>query len=204
MVLGSACASRPAADAGSFGPVTEQQRAPALAAWSEALRRAESLPPSRLLYEARFGQRSVRVSGTLAVVATPESLKATATGPFGSSLAQYENGALRVKGREPLFLDPDLLRGALAGIWKSGPPTVAGSRGADCLLRWEAPGVTAEAVFDVAAARVKSLRVENGRADVSVAFSGSFDPWPQIVELSDAKSGQRLRLKRVAVEPIRD
>lgn len=173
-----------------------------MAAWRDAVRRADSLPPSRLLYDARFGRTGVQMSGTLAVVATPENLRATATGPFGSALAQYENGALRFKGREPLFLDPDLLRGALAGIWKDGPPTIVGSSGADRLLRWNGQGVTAEAVFDVTAARVKSLRVTGAHGEVSVVFSGAFDPWPRVVELSETKSGQHLRLKRVAIEPI--
>ncbi len=199
----AACASHRAAPPRLFAPVGEEGRAPALAAWEQAVRRADSLTPSRLLYDAKFGRGHVKISGTLAVVATPEAVKATATGPFGSTLAEYEGGAFRFGGRDPLFLDPELLRGVLAGIWRGGPPTVVGSDGDDDLLRWDgADGVVTEAVLDVAAARLKSLRVSAANAEVSVVFSGDFDPWPQVVELSDAKSGQSLRLKRMAIEPI--
>ena len=200
--LAAACASHRASAQRPFRPVLEEEQAPILAAWRDAVRRADSLPPSRLLYDARFGHGAVQMSGTLAVVATRESLKATATGPFGSTLAQYEDGALRFKGRDPLFLDPGVLRGALAGIWRDGAPTVVGSSGTDGLLRWETGGVIAEAVFDVAAARVRSLRVADAHGEVSVLFSGAFDPWPRVVELSETKSDQHLRLKRVAIEPI--
>jgi hypothetical protein len=201
--LAAACASRRAAPADAFQSVGEEQTAPTLAAWKNAVRRADSLPPSRLLYDAKFGQGRLKISGTLAVVATPESVKATATGPFGSMLGEYENGVLQLKGREPLLLDPELLRGALAGIWREGLPTIVGSSGEDRLLRWSGTeGVVTEAVFDVEAVRVKSLRVTRAHREVLVVFAGAFDPWPQVVELSDPKSGQSLRLKRVAVEAI--
>jgi len=201
--LAAACASHRAAPGRAFQSVGEEQKAPTLAAWKDAVRRADSLPPSRLLYDAKFGQGRVKISGTLTVVATPESVKATATGPFGSALAQYENGVLRFKGRDPFFLDPELLRGALAGIWRDGSPTVVGSSGEDRLLRWDdTEGVVTEAVLDVAAARLKSVRVSSAHGEVLVVFSGAFDPWPQVVELSNPKSGQSLRLKRVAIEPI--
>lgn len=201
--LAAACASHRAAPIGAFQSVGEEQRAPTLAAWKDAVRRADSLPPSRLLYDAKFGQGGLKISGTLAVVATPESVHATATGPFGSMLAQYEDGLLQLKGRDPLFLDPELLRGALAGIWREGPPTIVGASGEDRLLRWNgAGGVVTEAVFDVGAARVKSLRVTGAHREVLVVFSGAFDPWPQVLDLSDPKSGQSLRLRRVAVEKI--
>ena len=201
--LAAACATYPTAPRHLFQPIGEEQRAMALAAWQDALRRADSLPPSRLLYDAKFGQGHARISGTLAVVVTPESVRATATGLFGSTLAQYENGALRLNGRDPLFLEPELLRGALAGVWRGGPPTLAGSEGRDCLLRWnDTKGVAAEAVLDAAAARLESLRVTGAHGEVFVVFSGAFDPWPQVVELSDPRSGQSLRLKRVAIEPI--
>jgi hypothetical protein len=202
--LAAACATyRPPARR-LFQPIREEQKATALAAWEDALRRADSLPPARLLYDAKFGQGHARISGTLAVVVTPENVRATATGLFGSTLAQYENGALRLNGRDPLFLEPELLRGALAGVWRGGPPTLAGSEGRDCLLRWDddTKGIVAEAVLDATAARLESLRVTGAHGEVLVVFSGAFDPWPQVLELSDPKSGQSLRLKRVAIEPI--
>jgi len=189
----------------AFPPADETFRARALAAWREALQRADSLPPSRLLYDAKFGKGAVKAPGNLAVVARSDSLTAKATGPLGGELGAYEDGRFHGKGGESYFLDPQLLRGVLAGVWRGGQPTVAGADGGEGLLRWQAAGgAVAEGVFDIAAARLKSLRVKGPSGEVTVEFSGAFDPWPEGVLLADIRSGRTLRLRRVAIEAIKE
>jgi len=177
----------------------------ALAAWDEALRRADSLPPSRILYDAKFGNGAVKAPGHLAVVARRDSVTARATGPFGGELGRYEDGAFHGKDGEGDFLDPELVRGVLAGVWRGAAPVVAGADGDDGLLRWNAAGgVVAEGVLDVAGARLKSLRVQGPRGELFGEFSGAFDPWPEVVQLTDLKSGWSLKLRRVVVETLQD
>jgi hypothetical protein len=167
------------------------------------MRRADSLPPSRLLYDAKFGEGPVKAPGNLAVVARRDSLTARATGPLGGELGTYEDGAFRGKKGEEDFLDPELLRGVLAGVWRGAMPVVAGADGDDGLLRWKAAGgVVVEGILDVPGARLKSLRVEGPRGKLFVEFSGTFDPWPEVVLLSDLKSGRSLKLRCVAVEAL--
>jgi hypothetical protein len=197
------CASAPAAR--TFPPADDAAAARARIAWDEALRRANELPPSRLLYDAKFGKGAVVAPGTLAVVARRDMLTAKATGPFGGEVGDYENGAYKGKHGESDFLDPELLRAILAGVWRGGPPAVVGAEGQDGLLRWQAQGgVVAEAVLDLSAARLKNLRVRGPRGELWIEFSGAFDPWPEVVRVADRASGKSLKLRRIAVEPLPD
>jgi len=205
VVLWNGCASVPrAVGPRDFGPASEAARRRSLEAWKEALRRADSLPPSRLLYDLKYSKGPFQASGTLAVTAGPEELAATATGPFGASLGEYRDGAFRLKNQEPFRLDPRLLRGILAGVWRGGAPQVVGADRGDTLLLWEAAGgYTIEGVLDVSAAQLKSLRARGPNGELSVAFPGTFAPWPDVVEIVSEKTGQTLRLKRDFVEPIK-
>jgi hypothetical protein len=205
VVLWNGCASAPrAVGSRDFGPANEAARRRSLEAWSEALRRADSLPPSRLLYDLKYSKGPFRASGTLAVTAGPEELAATITGPFGASLGEYRDGAFRLENQEPFRLDPRLLRGILAGVWRGGAPQVVGADRDDSLLFWEAPGgYRIEGVLDVPAAKLKSLRAHGPNGELSVAFPGNFAPWPEVVEIVSEKTGQALRLKKDFVEPIK-
>jgi hypothetical protein len=197
------CASRPAPALRRFPPADEERTARALAAWDEALRRANALPPSRLLYDAKFGKGTLVAPGTLAVVARRDALTAKATGPFGGEIGDYENGAYRGKHGETDFMDPHVLRAILAGVWRGGPPAVAGADQEDGLLRWKGEsGVIVEGVLDLSGARLKSLRMKGPRGELSIEFSGPFDPWPEVVRVADRSSGRTLKLRRIAVEPL--
>ena len=205
LCVAAGCASRPAPAVRRFPPADEARTARALAAWDEALRRASGLAPSRLLYDAKFGKGTLVAPGTLAVVARRDTLTAKATGPFGGEIGDYENGAYRGKHGETDFMDPQLLRAILAGVWRGGPPAVAGADGEDGLLRWKGEGgVVAEAVLDLSGARLKSLRVRGPRGELSIEFSGPFDPWPEVVRVADRTSGRTLKLRRIAVEALPD
>lgn len=145
----------------------------------------------------------MKLPGNVAVVVNGDTLTAKATGPLGGELGRYENGAYRSMQSEVLFLDPVLLRGVLAGVWRGGMPAVAGADAGDGLLRWRtADGVAAEGVLDVAGARLRSLSVRGPGGELSVEFSGAFDPWPSVVVLTDRPSGRSLKLRRVASESI--
>ena len=161
------------------------------------------MAPSRILYDAKFSKGNVTWPGNLAVYAGRGSLTAKASGPLGGQVGSYENGRFTGSSGEVAFLDPERLRGVLAGVWRGSSPEVAGADDTQSLLRFRADGaVVAEAVLDVPAARLRLLRVHASGGDVSAEFSGSFDPWPEAVSLIDQKSGRTLKLRRVAVETI--
>jgi hypothetical protein len=189
----------------SFGPADEAARVRALEAWKKAIERADSQPPSRLLYDVQYSKGAMRTSGTLAVAAPASGdVTATASGPFGTSMGDYRDGAFHIKNEEPFRLDPRLLRGILAGVWKGGEPEVVGADRSESLLRWETPqGFLIEGVLDVAGARLTSLRAQGPHGELSVAFPGPFQPWPTVIEIVSEKTGQALRLKTNLVEPIR-
>jgi hypothetical protein len=200
----SGCASVPrAVSPRDFGPADDASRARSLRAWDEALHRADSLPPSRLLYDLKYSKGAMRASGTLAVVAKPDGLTATMSGPFGTPLGEYKDGAFRLRDEEPFRLDSQLLRGILAGVWKGGTPQVVGANGGESLLRWEAPGgVVIDGELDVSQARLRWLRARGPNGELSVAFPGVFGPWPDVVEIVSRTTGQALRLKKEFAEPI--
>jgi hypothetical protein len=119
-------------------------------------------------------------------------------------MGHYENGTLTGKGGEIYLLDPELLRGVLAGMWRGGTPAVVGADGEEGLLRWEsAEGVT-EGVLNLPAARLTSLSVKGRAGELRAEFAGACDPWPERVSLWDLKAGRSLKLKRLAAEPLQD
>jgi hypothetical protein len=139
------------------------------------------------------------------VTAGRSSLTAKASGPLGTELGSYEDGAFKDKSGDVHFLDPELLRGVLAGVWRGPTPSVEGADDEEALLRFRpSGGASAEAVLELSGARLKSLRVHGEKGDVTAEFSGAFDPWPETVLLTDRKSGRSLKLRRVVVETIPD
>jgi hypothetical protein len=205
LALASACASAPPGTSRTLPPADDTLKARVLDAWGAALRRADSLGPSRILYDAKFGKGPVRLPGNLTVYAGRLSLTARASGPFGSEFGSYEDGTYTGKAGGALFLDPTVLRGVLAGVWRGGAPEVAGADSEEGLLRWESGGsVAAEGRLDISEARLKSLRVGGKGGEIRAEFSGPFDPWPEVISLVDRKSGRALKLRRVIVEPIQE
>jgi hypothetical protein len=168
------------------------------------VRRADSLPPSRLLYDAKFKKGGVTAPGTLSVFVRSGSLTAKATGPLGGEMAHYENGTLTEKGGEAHWLDPGVLRAVLSGVWRDGPPAVVGAEGQQALLRWESAQGVAEGVLDVAGARLTRFSIRGRAGTLEAEFGGLCDPWPASVSLRDVKSGRSLKLRRVVTEPLED
>jgi hypothetical protein len=193
------CATqRPAAR--SFSPAGPDEVARALEAWRAAVARAETLPPSRLLYDAKIRRGIASLSGTLAL-STREPVRGTLTGPFGATLAVYENGALQGESFPPVVIDPAPLLALLAGVWKEPGAQVRGIDGGDALLAWPAPS-EAEGVLDVAGRRFRSLRVSRGGHSYEAAYAGAADPWPAKVDLEDLATSNRLQLNLQAREPF--
>jgi hypothetical protein len=200
LLLGvSGCATRRAATH-HFAPAGEEEAARALEAWHAAVERAETLPPSRLLYDAKIRRGIASLSGTLALT-TNEPVQGTLTGPFGSALAVYENGALRGENFPPVVIESAPLLALLAGVWKAPGAQVRGIEGGDALLVWPAPA-EAEGVLDVPGRRFRSLRVVRGTRSYEAAYSGPADPWPARVDLQDLATSNRLQLTLQAREPV--
>jgi hypothetical protein len=206
LVLSFGCASVPKAAAfRDFPSADPAARERSLRAWDEAVKRADSLPPSRLLYDLKYSKGAVRASGTLAIVAGSKDLTAAVTGPFGAQLGEYRDGAFRLKDQEPLRVDARLLRGILAGVWKGGAPEIVGADSGQSLLRWQAAGsVVIDAVLELSDARLRFLRARGPNGELSVAFPDGFSPWPDVVEIVSTTTGQTLRLTKDFSEPIRD
>ena len=195
------CATRRAA-ARNFVPAGPEDAARALEAWRLAVERAERLPPSRLLYDAKIRRGIASLSGTLAL-STNEPVRGTLTGPFGATLAVYENGALQGENFPPVLIEPAPLLALLAGVWKAPAPEVRGLDGGDALLVWASPAEPrAEGVLDVAGRRFRSLKVARGSRSYEAAYSGPIDPWPAKVDLEDVATSNRLQLTLQAREPI--
>jgi len=196
LLFGVRCAPRTPR---SYGPAGPEDVRLSLAAWEQAVARADSMAAGGLLYEARMIQGLLQIPGTLAVRQAPGVLEATLAGPFGNAVARYTNGALAGEGIRPLRAEPEDLRSLLAGVWRKGTPRVTGFRGDEALLTWDAPEA-AEAVFDVVAARLRSLRVTAPGGTLAATYSGGFAPWPERVEIEDVRSGNKLRLTLVGRE----
>ena len=183
-----------------YAPAAREEAERAIAAWRESVSRADSLGPARLLYEARVSQGPFRMTGTLAVRDGPRAVDANLAGPFGDSVARYEEGALRGKNIQPIAIEADQLRWLLGGAWKgSAAPEVAGVDGRDALLRWSGRQEV-EAVIDVSRARFKSLRIKRSEGAMAATYSGEASSWPQRIDLEDLKSGNTLRLVLIATE----
>jgi hypothetical protein len=199
LVSGSGCSTQRAA-VRSFSPAGPDETARALAAWRAAVERAESLPPSRLLYDAKIRRGIASLSGTLAL-STREPVRGTLTGPFGSTLAVYENGALQGEGFPPVVIEAGPLLALLAGVWKAPGALVRGIDGGDALLAWPGP-TEAEGVLDVEGRRFRSLRIARDDRSYEAAYSWGTDPWPGRVDLEDLASSNRLQLNLQAREPL--
>lgn len=199
LLMLTGCASR-AARPRQFALSGPEQAVRAEAAWRQAVARSETLGAARLLYDVRIRQGIGSLSGTLAVTTDP--VAATMTGPFGTILATYSDGALRGEKFPPVAIEPEVLLWLLAGVWKGTAPDVKGFDGDDALLSWEAT-VRAEAVLNVPAARFTSLRVERGGKALEATYQGTADPWPSKLEIRDVSTGSTLRLTLVGREPSR-
>lgn len=200
LLAAAACASRPPARA--FAPAAPADAADAERALDEAVRRADALPASRLLYDAKIGSRgSPTVPGTLAVTYDGRALRrASLTGPFGARVAEYDAGTVTGEDRTALVVDPAALRAVLAGAWPGKPASIRGCDGNDCLAEYDGR-VRASAVVDRAAARLVSLTIEGDSGRLDVDYSGKADPWPEKIAARDERSGRSLKLSLVAVEP---
>jgi hypothetical protein len=184
-----------------FAPAAREEAERAVAAWRQAVAKADARGPARLLYEARVSQGPFRMSGTLAVSEKPGSVEAVLSGPFGDPIARYGDGALRGNGIRPIAIEPDELRSLLAGVWRgSGDPDVQGIHGHEALLHWS-EGEEVEGILDVEAARFKSIQVTRSEGAITVEYPGDVASWPQRIELRDRRSGNALRLVLVAAEP---
>jgi hypothetical protein len=200
-LLATGCASHRAA--AHYAPASEAQVREALDAWSAIRRRADSLPPSRLLYDARIGEKGApAVPGTLAVTYDGSDVtRASLTGPFGKPVAEYANGAMTGGDGRPFPVDPRVLRSVLAAAWPGDPSSVAGCDEAACLLVFDG-AIRAEAAVDRAASRLVSLRVTGEAGSLAVAYDdGAPAPWPPRIAVEDEVHSRRLALRLVASEP---
>jgi hypothetical protein len=200
LVLSAGCATRRAA--AHYAPATDAQAREALDAWSGIRRRADALPPTRLLYDARMaGKGAPSVPGTLAVTYDgSEVTRASLTGPFGKPVAEYANGTL-TSGDRPFPVDPRVLRSVLAGSWPGDPSSVGGCDGVACLLVFDG-AIRAEAVVDREEGRLLSLRVAGEAGTLAVTYEGAAPaPWPERIAVHDEARSRTLALKLVAAEP---
>ncbi|MEO8430905.1 MAG: hypothetical protein ABI592_05300 [Acidobacteriota bacterium] len=133
---------------------------------------------------------------------TGDPVRATITGPFGSPVAVYENGALRGEKFAPVVIEPEPLLWLLAGIWKDPDPQVRGILGGDALLVWSGPA-RAEGVLNLAQARFASLRVERDGRTYEASYGETADPWPRKVSIEERSSASRLQLTLQARESLR-
>jgi hypothetical protein len=185
-----------------FAPAREEEIGRALESWRAAVRRAETLSPSRLLYEAHLTQGLSRWPGTLAVTESDGHVEASLTGPFGSPVATYANGELKGDRIRTLSIGPEDLRSLLAGVWKAAEPQVRGIHEGDALLVWEGQSVV-EGVLELSEARFRSLSVSRRERKIIATYSGAFDPWPAQISFQDFATGARMRLKLLTRENLR-
>jgi hypothetical protein len=165
VALGAACA--PARRHHDFRPAAAADGERALAAWGEALARGASLPPSRLLYEAKLSRGLGKMSGTLAMSVGESRLEGILAGPFGRPLARIVGGVVEAEGGTPFPVEPQELRALLSGTWPFGAPEVRGFDGAGqaALLSWSSPR-HAQAVLELKDARLSSLSLTDPRGEI--------------------------------------
>ena len=202
LLVSAGCASHRAA--AHYAPASELQGREALDAWASIRRRAEALPPSRLLYDARLSGKGVpALPGTLAVTYDGSDVsRASLTGPFGSSVAEYADGTLKSGGRQPFPVDPRLLKSVLAGAWPGDPRRIGGCDGAACLLVFEGP-IRANAVVDSKDARLLSMRITGEAGSLSVTYDGPApSAWPERISVEEEGRSRSLALRLVASEPV--
>jgi hypothetical protein len=197
--LPAACATQPRPR--QFAPASADTAREALASWAAASERAAALPASRLLYDASMSSGVASLPGTLAVTYDGRRVeRASLTGPFGSTVAEYAAGTITGQDRKAFLVDPEALRAVLTGSWPGAPSGVAGCDGAECLLVWN--GTTSvEAVVEVPARLVRSLVISGSSGRLAVSYSGGAEPWPERIAVRDARTSRSLTLRLVAVEP---
>jgi hypothetical protein len=197
LLLGSCAARR------QFGPAAPEDVREALSAWERVQERAASLPPSRLLYDARLGTSGMpSLPGTLAVTYEGDRIRrASLTGPFGSRIADYGDGVITGDDRKAFLVDPEAMRSVLAGAWAGPPASVAGRNGLDFLLVWNG-AYRAEGVLDLQAPRLRSLSLSGSGGTLAVSYGGRVEPWPERIDLKDDRSGRSLSLSLIATEPL--
>ena len=144
------------------------------------------------------------VPGTLAVTYDGKAVTvASLTGPFGSRVAEYRDGAVTGEDRKALVVDPDVLRSVLAGAWSAGAVSVEGCDAGQCQLGWSAEAGRGTAVIDLAGGGVRSMDLSGSAGHLLVDYTGETAPWPAKITVRDEKSGRNLSLKLIAVEPVR-
>lgn len=129
-------------------------------------------------------------------------MRGTITGPFGSPVAVYEDGALRGEKFAPVVIDSQPLLWLLSGVWNDPDPEVRGIDGDSALLVWNGPA-RAEGVLNLSGARFESLRVERGGRTYEATYGGAADPWPGRVTIEERATKSRLQLTLQAREPLR-
>lgn len=140
--------------------------------------------------------------GTLAVTYDGgRVVSASLTGPFGSHVADYDDGTVKGQDRRAFLIDPEALRSVLAGVWSQAPSAVTGRDGTDCLLIWEG-AYRVEGVLDLAQRRLRSLLIRGPEGSLAASYSGTIEPWPQRVALKELASGRSLTLALLAIEPM--
>lgn len=194
---GASCASRPARR--HFPPAGEEQAARALDALRRAVERADQLPPSRLLYDAKIRQGIASASGTLALSTAPP-VRGTLAGAFGSPLATYADGVLAGEKLAPVEIEPGPLLALLAGVWREPGAQVRGVQGDEAILGWDTES-KAEGVIRLSDARFVTLHVERRGRAFEAEYGGAAEPWPERVTLTDVASGSTLKLALQAKEP---
>jgi len=139
--------------------------------------------------------------GTLAVTYDGSDVRrASLTGPFGSSVAEYADGALKSGGSRPFPVDPRVLRSVLAGAWPGDPARIAGCDGRVCLLVFEGT-IRSEAAVQLDEVRLVSLRITGEAGTLSVTYDGAApSPWPERISVEEESKARSLALRLVASE----
>ena len=160
-------------------------------------------PTTRLLYDAKLGSGGApSVPGTLAVVYDGTAIvTASLTGPFGSKIAEYRDGTLTGQDRRAFVVDPQALRGVLAGAWTDVSPVVQGYADGQGLLAMESAEARVTAVVDVPGERVISMDLAGRPGRLAVDYPGEPRPWPDRLSIRDEAAKKSLSLKLLAVEP---
>lgn len=197
-IAASGCASHPARR--SFGPAGADQAERALEAWRTAMARADTLPPSRLLYDAKVRQGLGSISGALALSTAPP-VRGALSGPFGAPIAVYADGVLTGEKLVPIRIEPEPLLSLLSGVWREPGARVRGIAGDEALLEWPPPS-RAEGVIRIGDARFLSIHVEGQGRTFDAEYSGPVTPWPERVALTDVATKSTLRLVLQAKEPL--
>jgi hypothetical protein len=187
----------------TFPPASADDAQRTLIAWTTVRERAASLPPSRLLYDAKLGTGGApSVPGTLAVVYDGRAIvTASLTGPFGSKIAEYRDGTVTGNDRRAFVVDPEALRAVLAGAWTDASPVVQGYSDGQGLLAMESGEARVTAIVDVPGERVVSMDLVGRPGRLAVDYSGEPSPWPGRLSIRNEAAGKSLSLKLLAVEP---